>query len=351
MNDIVNWSLPLGRWFGISVRVHLALLLFSIAELVRVYTQVPGLVGVALLLQGLLFVSILLHEFGHCFAARQVDGDADEILMWPLGGLASCQVPQLPWAQGVTAAGGPAVNVLLCMGCLGGLTAYGLVPPLNPLWNPYLPELHSWFAAGTVQQPGMVPTFLARLFYVNWILLLFNMVLIGFPMDGGRLLQAILWPRWGYHASMKAAIYGGYVCTVVLAGVALVFFKSLQENALLLVGLALFIYLNCKQQHLALEMGGLHEDSLFGYDFSQGYTSLERSAPAAPPRRQSFWKRWLEQRAAAKREREAQQDREDQLRLDELLAKIAERGTDSLTGEEQRFLTRVSAKYRNKSKQ
>ncbi len=41
------------------------------------------------MLAGLLFVSVLLHEFGHCFAARWVDGDATEIMIWPLGGLAS----------------------------------------------------------------------------------------------------------------------------------------------------------------------------------------------------------------------------------------------------------------------
>jgi len=67
-----------------------------------------------LALMGLLFFSVLLHEFGHCFAARSVDGEANEVLLWPLGGLAKCELPHSAWAHFVTAAGGPAVNVLLC---------------------------------------------------------------------------------------------------------------------------------------------------------------------------------------------------------------------------------------------
>ena len=68
-----------------------------------------------LVMCGLLFLSILLHEFGHCFAARSVDGDATEVLLWPLGGLAYCDVPHTPRANLITALGGPAVNLGLCV--------------------------------------------------------------------------------------------------------------------------------------------------------------------------------------------------------------------------------------------
>ena len=70
---------------------------------------------------GLLFLSILLHEFGHCFAARSVDGDATEMLLWPLGGLAYCDVPHTPRANLITALGGPAVNLALCVLAGGAL--------------------------------------------------------------------------------------------------------------------------------------------------------------------------------------------------------------------------------------
>ena len=59
----------------------------------------------------LLFGIILLHEFGHCFGARYVDGDAKEVLIWPLGGLAFVDVPHTPRALFIATAAGPAVNV------------------------------------------------------------------------------------------------------------------------------------------------------------------------------------------------------------------------------------------------
>src|SRR5688500_9448362 len=102
---------------GIRVRMHASLAL--VIGLVLLF----GIGGfgdtVALRVQGvtMLFAVILLHEFGHCFAARSVGGNADEILMTPLGGLAMAMAPRRPWAQFITVAGGPAVNVGICLIC------------------------------------------------------------------------------------------------------------------------------------------------------------------------------------------------------------------------------------------
>jgi hypothetical protein len=113
-----------------------------------------------------------------------------------------------------------------------------------------------------------------------------------------------------------------------------------------LLGLAIFIYISCRQQWIILETGG--EEALFGYDFSQGYTSLERDQP--PPRRRepSFYQRWKQRRAARKLQREQEQRESEERRMDELLQKVQQEGLHSLTDEERRFLTRVSAKYRNR---
>ena len=79
----------------------------------------------------ILFGIVLLHEFGHCFAARWTGGDAQEIMMTPLGGLAMTMSRNHWWSRFVTVAGGPLVNVGLCLICgvgifvLSGIT----VPP------------------------------------------------------------------------------------------------------------------------------------------------------------------------------------------------------------------------------
>ena len=183
------------------------------------------------MLVALLFLSVLMHEFGHCFAARFMDGEADEILMWPLGGLAFVRsLPNTPLAHFVVAVGGPLVNVVLCAST--GVVLYFVfehLPPLNPFWD--------WCRHYKSTSIGVVPwtwhtlpdpvpeemleknlhvILLLRLFWVNWILLLFNTILIGFPFDGGRMLQAALWPRLGYYQATKLAIYSGFFFMVLI---------------------------------------------------------------------------------------------------------------------------------------
>ena len=124
-------SVPFGTWFGIRVRIHASLLWVIGLTLLFEHTQGYDFRDRAISMAAL-FAIILLHEFGHCFAARWVGGTADDILMWPLGGLAYASPPQRPWPTFVTVAGGPMVNVIICV-IYGAwlLTSAGFVP-LNP---------------------------------------------------------------------------------------------------------------------------------------------------------------------------------------------------------------------------
>jgi Zn-dependent protease len=357
MRDPFFWSIPLGRVFGIAIRVHLLFPVVAVAMILR-YAFKPATEVVegtwidATVVTGLFFVSVLFHEFGHCFAARWVDGDATEIMMWPLGGLASVDLPHQPRAHFITAAAGPTVNVLLALIC-GLLLAFAAdpsyQPPWNPLWYPFrqiLPDggvgikLHLWsgFEVGVT---AVWPTLLARLFWVNWVLFLFNIVLVCFPMDAGRMLQSALWPNLGYRQATLVLIYAGFVYTVLVGLVSIVC------NEILIFCLAVFIYVSCRTQLFILETGG--EEGLFGYDFSQGYTSLERDQPRQATRRASWWKRWMDGRRARKLERETKTREADERRLDELLEKVQRQGMSALTDEERRFMKRVSDRYRNRN--
>src|SRR6266581_4406675 len=118
MRDPFAWSIPLGRLFGITIRVHLLFPVVVLGLILRAAYQKDAQPGQWIdyaLVMTFLFVSVLLHEFGHCFAARFMQGDANEILLWPLGGLANCEVPHTPRANFVVAVAGPAVNVCLCV--------------------------------------------------------------------------------------------------------------------------------------------------------------------------------------------------------------------------------------------
>jgi stage IV sporulation protein FB len=343
--------------------VHILFIVFFLGSVLRVaFWSPPSLhpedklpegswIDMTLILS-LLFLSVLAHEFGHAFGARFVGGDCQEIMMWPLGGLASVDVPHTARAHFITTAAGPAVNLFFCIVSTLLLLIVSTTPLQPQWWWPWDPfigrgfdqtvELWSWSGAAVNVSPYSPANLLCWFFRVNYILFLFNMLLVGFPMDAGRLLQCVLWPRVGYRQATLVAVFAGFVVAVLLG----VF--AIWKQDFIAFGLCLFIIWACKNQWMILETGG--DDALLGhYDFSQGYTSLERDEPATPRlRRQSWWQRWLAQRAAKKIQREAEEREAEEGRMDQLLDKIQRQGKDALTDEERRFLKRVSERYRNR---
>jgi Zn-dependent protease len=354
MRDPLTWSFPIGQIFGITVRVHVLMPIILLGFILREAFRkdvIPNTWIDALVLMILLFLVVLLHEFGHCFVARMTGGEARDILMWPLGGLAYVELPHAPSAHFLTALGGPLVNAVICLACgltLGFAFDISWQPPWNPFtWAPYraaadgATSLTTWSGQQITELHPVGAVLLARAFFVSWILLLLNVFLLGFPLDGGRMLQAALWPWVGYRQAMLYAIFTGFVVMFV------VLLAAFFLDAVLCIFLAYFIYTSCKQEWFVLESGG--EESLFGYDFSQGYTSLEKDAPPPPrKKRQSFLQRWLERRRQLKQQREAERQEAEERRMDELLQKIAQQGKDALTDEENRFMKRVAERYRNR---
>ena len=350
MRDPLTWSFAIGRMFGIRVRIHILFPVFAVGVILRAVhdSQVPGVWQDAAILMGLIFLSVLFHELGHCFMARHVGGDANEVLLWPLGGLANVDVPHSARANFLMTAGGPLVNLVLCVVC-----GFALVfafepscwPPLNPFRYPFstsagVIQLTTW--DGPKDFFHLSPVVLVyQLFWVNWCQFLLNVLILGYPLDGGRMLQAVLWPYVGFRQATMCAVISGFIFMVLIV------ICSIGSNEVMLLLLALFIYMACKQQWFILETGG--EDSLFGYDFSQGYTSLEKERQEQPQARQpNFFQRWRQRRAARKILLEQQRQEAEEARMDQLLQKIQNSGTGSLTEEEQRFLRKVADRYRNR---
>jgi stage IV sporulation protein FB len=354
MRDPLSWSFPIGRLFGATLRVHVLFPATVAALLLRVAFKEGNASGLwieALWVLVILFFSVILHELGHCCGARLVDGDATEIVLWPLGGLATVDVPNTARANFIATAAGPAANFVVCLAAAVGLFAwsYSAWPLFNPRWDPLSVVLvnlvdktqygNSFSGLSQPLAPG--PVLVARIFWINWFLFLINL-LPGFPLDGSRLLQSILWPSIGYTRATVAAIYVGFVTAMVVGIYSVATWDPLPGF------LCLFIWVvTSRQQWILLEAGG--EDALFGYDFSQGYTSLEREPPGLPRRRRpNLWQRWSHRRAAQKLLREAEQREAEERRMDQLLQKVQQQGLQALSEEERRFLTRVSAKYRNR---
>ncbi len=319
----INWSLTLGRWFGIRVRIHLLFILWTLLELVRGLTAADGLFQAKVVIIVTLFVVVLLHEFGHCFGARGVGGDADDILMWPLGGLAAVQVPMTPRAQFLTTAAGPAVNVLCCMLCLAVLLLSGHLAAVS--FNPFAPF---GVSSGSVRDWAAVE-WVAIFWGINYWLLLFNLLPM-FPMDGGRLLQSVIWRYRNYTTATIVATFIG-----MTAAIGLGLFGMLSQE-LLLVCIAVFGYMTCMQHRQMLRAGMMESEADWGYESGRGPGSEESAASRQP----SWWARRRAARASQKAAGDRRRQQALDARLDAILDKVHRYGITGLNAREKKLLTR-----------
>lgn len=338
MGDLTAWSLSLGRWHDVRVRVHIFFLLFAVAAIYMASeAKEGGVVLDAALGLLILLISVLLHELGHCWAAIRVGGQVDQVVIWPLGGLASPHVPHDPQLELLTALAGPVVNAILMMLIaplllVGGQDVLGLFVPLSP---------HA-----LTEGPGLFVV-LKLAFWINWLLVLVNLLPL-FPFDGGRVLRALLWSQFDYRTSVFWVTRTAMVFAVVMCFLAW-WMRDTYTTALVpawvpLLLFAIFLWFGAQQEEFRLEYGG-GEDDLFGYDFSQGYTSLERDSQRTGP---GPIRRWLEERRETRRRRREAIEREEEQQMDSILARLHSGGLESLTPQERGILDRVSARYRNR---
>lgn len=330
-DNFYGWSLPLFRVAGINVRIHILYIVMIITSLL--WPVNPGAMGfrLALFFQLMLFSLVLLHEFGHCIACRKVGGDADQILMWPLGGLAYCRPPHNWKAAFVTTIGGPGVNLAL-IPILGGA-----ILALGGGWDVLLFNVFDrssaynavWYRFDTSYLRFMLGT----AYQANLYLFLFNMCLVMFPMDAGRILQELLWRKLGYRRSMLIATNVGVVMACIVGVFALVTASNLLFGIAVFAGITSFVE---RRRVMMLEDQAeydLGRPSEYGYGPRSPRVEEDDSAE--------------ERRRYEKARKRQQADSAHQAEVDRVLAKIAESGMGSLTRSERKVLERETERKRN----
>src|SRR6266404_3460394 len=182
-------SLRLFRFAGIDLFLHWSWFLvafYGISTRAKSYSSLVWPVLDYLTL----FAIVLLHEFGHALACRQVGGKADQIVLWPLGGVAYVAPPQRPGAMLWSIAAGPLVNVALFF----VLTPFWMLSR-SMAWPEALPDLYRLLTA---------------IWSINLVLLIFNLLPI-YPLDGGQILQSLLWFVLGRARSLTVATLIGFL--------------------------------------------------------------------------------------------------------------------------------------------
>ncbi|MGE5191747.1 MAG: site-2 protease family protein [Deltaproteobacteria bacterium] len=321
------WSFAAGTWSGVHLRISWLMPLLLAWLLYKFNLKMGGAFF------GILFVSVLLHEIGHILAARATDGSGDEILMWPLGGLAFVETSS-PRSQALTAAAGPLTNLLLCGLFLRAvLVSDAPSNAFNPLEIPLSAEHFGTHLLSDVQ---------VLAFWFNWLSLCVNLI-PAFPLDGGQILRSWLTARMGAGMGTEVAFRIAIAFAILMGVVDLIFFGNL-----IVLTLAFMIIVLALQESFQIQATESYDDSFMGYDFSQGYTSLEKSEAARPERRAGLLARWLAKRKADKQRRLQDLELQTEQQLDAILAKVHERGLTSLSPSEKRLLKRASNRYRSK---
>ncbi len=219
----MKWSYSIARVSGIDLKVHATFLLL-LAFVAWSYYQTGGtaaaLTGVAFI--SLLFLCVLLHEFGHALAARRFGIRTPDITLLPIGGVARLErMPENPRQELIIAVAGPAVNVAIAF-----VLWIALGMPLNP---------DDWMGF-RLRNGGLTE----QLLRVNVMLVAFNLI-PAFPMDGGRILRALLGMKLDHtRATIVAARVG--------QGIAVVFFVMGFFGNFFLMFIGIFVFSGAQQE-------------------------------------------------------------------------------------------------------
>ncbi len=226
----MKWSWRIGRVAGIDLSVHVTFLLLLGWVAISYYTArqsvADAFMGVAFILS--LFAVVVLHELGHALTARRFGIPTRDITLLPIGGVARLErMPDDPKQELLVALAGPAVNVVLAAILYVVLQLGGGTAPLTDMAR-------------------VGGSFLSRLLWVNVSLVLFNM-LPAFPMDGGRVLRALLAMRLEYARATRVAATVGQAMAVVFG------FVGLFYNPFLVL-IALFVWMGAAAEAATVQV-------------------------------------------------------------------------------------------------
>jgi Zn-dependent protease len=226
----MKWSFRIARIAGIDLRIHATFFLLLAFWGWSGYVAGGWLAaGISVLFICLLFLCVVLHEFGHAMAARTYGIRTPDITLLPIGGVARLErIPENPVQELVIAIAGPMVNVVIALGLW---LALGM-----PTFFAHISE----FA-----RPGRALAL--ELMQVNVFLVAFNLI-PAFPMDGGRMLRALLTFRMDHARATQLAARVGQAIAVVFALVGLFGIPGYWPSNPFLLFIAMFVFMGAQQE-------------------------------------------------------------------------------------------------------
>ena len=317
--SLLAFSLPVGTWGPVRVRLHFWLLisfLFILIGYGRTAGFALGIVHCALFL-----VALLLHEFGNRFGAQQVGGSHDEFMLWPAGGMIPPSCPPTPWATFVAHVGGIIANlilVLICAAALWLMKSPYFLPPLNPL---AVFQGTDSFALKNLSPESLLANFMFINAAIMWAALM-----PFYWFKGANILQGIQWKRTGYMQAVNVTCIVGMVLAVPM------FLLAMMSTNLMgmIIWALLFASSFSRRKQLQYEPESDYQDSLTWTENRRG--SAKKVSALA---------KWKDKRAADRKK-----DLQEQ--VDRILDKVSSEGMNSLNASEKRTLQQASEELKDR---
>ena len=354
MRDKFSWSLSIGRWFGVPLRIHLLFLLFAMLvccvewHFVRNGPE-PG-TGVATIL--LLLGGVLIHELSHVLVALNVGGQVKQMTLMPWGGSSEWELPESPKARLLVHSAGLMANA----GLFGICALISMQAGRIGLWelvNPMVP--HSLI-------PGSAISIVHIAAWVNFQLFIVNLIPV-YPFDAGQIVRNLLvtfFPQAG-----RAKIESGVLALGTMVSIALIvsawFLRDVNAGplqptwfVLLSAGTILFfstrygLFVEEHSQHNAMlpedmdYLGSLYEEHGMFADYELDDDGID------PHDDEEMISQWLQEKQEAREQLEREIEQEEERQVDSILKKLHNSSVEELTEDERAILYRVSARYRRR---
>jgi Zn-dependent protease len=226
----MSWSWSIGRMFGIRIKIHVTFVLFvgwiAMSQGILAGDPARAMLSVALML--LVFTCVLLHELGHALTARRFGIGTHDIILLPIGGVARLErMPERPFQEVVVALAGPAVNVAIALLLAGIMAAFRL----------------------SMTELSVTGSLMESLLYINAVIVVFNLI-PAFPMDGGRVLRAVLAMRMPFERATRIASYVGQAIAVVFG------ITGFATGQTMLLFVAMFVFLAASEERAMVRRRG-----------------------------------------------------------------------------------------------
>jgi Zn-dependent protease len=352
MDHKLSWSLSLGRWVGVPVRVHALLLLFLTVifcvDFNSGVSRQDGILSTAMVTAAVLIGSLVLHELAHIFAIHNVGGSVHSVMLMPWGGNSTYEYPTQRYWRLITILAGPFVNFAIFMFGATLLLQSSETSILN-IVHPFRP--HAFLTS------DVATTLIQIITWINFQLLVVNLIPC-FPFDGAELLRTV----FGYlhknvpHYRIESAIrVTGTAVSLTLIG-----FAWLMRNqqmgpieptwfVLLVSGIGLYFAARHSFYVETFDDTSEWDESHAALGLSDAFTESPSFFVFGDSEDPEYSK-WLVEKQEARIRDELQLEQREIEMADDVLVKLHESGFESLTSDEKMLLHRVSERLRRKRK-